>query len=161
MEKSFHTEKDSVDKEWLKLTLDKYYHPEKYFTPEEIVIKPTFGELFDSFLEKHPLSEVRKKNFRVIKRAILRYELYVRTTKRGQKDFVLDVDTVTPETLRDMWDFSRTSTDTTSFIRPSMRLFPKEDTTASWQEHPDRLLFKNTHLLPVVLRQQADRQQTV
>ncbi len=105
VEKSFHTEKDSVDKEWLKLTLDKYYHPEKYFTPEEIVIKPTFGELFDSFLGKHPLSEVRKKNFRVIKRAILRYELYVRTTKRGQKDFVLDVDTVTPETLRDMWDF--------------------------------------------------------
>ena len=50
VEKSFHTEKESVDKEWLKLTLDRYYHPEKYFTPEEIVIKPTFGELFDSFL---------------------------------------------------------------------------------------------------------------
>lgn len=43
--------KESVDKEWLKLTLDRYYHPEKYFTPEEIAIKPTFGELFDSFLE--------------------------------------------------------------------------------------------------------------
>ena len=85
VEKSFHTEKESVDKEWLKLTLDRYYHPEKYFTPEEIVIKPTFGELFDSFLEKHPLSEVRKKNFRVVKRALLRYELYVRETKRGQK----------------------------------------------------------------------------
>ena len=70
VEKSFHTEKESVDKEWLKLTLDRYYHPEKYFTPEEIVIKPTFGELFDSFLEKHPLSEVRKKNFRVVKRAL-------------------------------------------------------------------------------------------
>lgn len=105
VEKSFHTEKESVDKEWLKLTLDRYYHPEKYFTPEEIVIKSTFGELFDSFLEKHPLSEVRKKNFRVVKRALLRYELYVRETKRGQKGFVLDVDTVTPETLRDMWDF--------------------------------------------------------
>lgn len=105
VEKSFHTEKESVDKEWLKLTLDRYYHPEKYFTPEEIAIKPTFGELFDSFLEKHPLSEVRKKNFRVVKRALLRYELYVRETKRGQKGFVLDVDTVTPETLRDMWDF--------------------------------------------------------
>ena len=34
VEKSFHTEKESVDKEWLKLTLDRYYHPEKYFTPE-------------------------------------------------------------------------------------------------------------------------------
>ena len=51
------------------------------------------------------ISEVRKKNFRVVKRALLRYELYVRETKRGQKGFVLDIDTVTPETLRDMWDF--------------------------------------------------------
>lgn len=73
--------------------------------PEQVVIKPTTGELFDEFLNKHPLSEVRKKNFRVVKRALLRYELYVRETKRGQKDFVLDVDLVTPDTLRDMWDF--------------------------------------------------------
>lgn len=53
--------------------------------PEQVVIKPTTGELFDEFLNKHPLSEVRKKNFRVVKRALLRYELYVRETKRGQK----------------------------------------------------------------------------
>ena len=105
MEKSFQAEKDAIDKEWLKLTLDKYYHPEKYFIPEEVVIKPTIGELFDEFLNKHPLSEVRKKNFRVVKRALLRYELYVQQTKRGQKDFTLDVDAVTPDTLRDMWDF--------------------------------------------------------
>jgi len=73
--------------------------------PEEVVIKPTIGELFDEFLNKHPLSEVRKKNFRVVKRALLRYELYVRATKRGQKGFIFDVDLVTPNTLRDMWDF--------------------------------------------------------
>ena len=42
MEKSFQAEKDAIDKEWLKLTLDKYYHPEKYFIPEEVVIKPTW-----------------------------------------------------------------------------------------------------------------------
>ena len=30
---------------------------------------------------------------------------YVRATKRGQKGFILDVDLVTPDTLRDMWDF--------------------------------------------------------
>ena len=36
-----------------------------------------------------------------------RYELYVRATKRGQKGFILDVDLVTPDTLRDMWDFFR------------------------------------------------------
>lgn len=105
IEKTYQLEKEFIDKEWLKITLDKYYHPEKYFVPEEITIKPTIGELFDEFLRKHPLSEVRQKNFRVVKRAILRYELYVRETKRGQKNFILDIDMVTPDTLRDMWNF--------------------------------------------------------
>lgn len=61
--------------------------------------------MFDEFLEKHRLSEVRKKNFRVVKRSMLRYELYVKKTKRNRKDFVLDVNEVTRETLADMWDF--------------------------------------------------------
>ena len=96
-----------ADSEWLSTLIDKYHHPNRYKTKEEIEAenKPLLLELFSEFLVKHKLSEVRKKNFRVIHRALTRYELYVRTTKRGQKDFVLDVDTVTPETLRDMWDF--------------------------------------------------------
>lgn len=105
VEKSFLAEKESLDKGWLKLTLDKYYNPEKYLPPEEPIIKPTIGEMFDTFLERHPLSEVRRKNFRVLKRAMLRYELYVRETHKDQQNFILDVDTITPETLRDMWDF--------------------------------------------------------
>ena len=69
IEKVYQQEKETINKEWLKITLDKFYHPEKYFMPEQVVIKPTTGELFDEFLNKHPLSEVRKKNFRVVKRA--------------------------------------------------------------------------------------------
>ena len=67
--------------------------------------KPAFQQLLDEFLLKHKLSEVRKKNFRVICRAMMRYELFVRTTKRGQKSFTLDIDAVTADTLHDMWDF--------------------------------------------------------
>ena len=40
-----------------------------------------------------------------MKRGLQRYELYVRTTKRGQKDFTLYIDDVTSDTLRDIWDF--------------------------------------------------------
>ena len=68
-------------------------------------MKQTFEQLFDEFLDKHSLSEVRKKNFRVVKRTLLRYELYVRNKKRGNKDFSLDINEVTKETLEDMWDF--------------------------------------------------------
>lgn len=98
---------EEADAEWLNEIIDKYHHPNKYKTQEEIEAeqKPTFEQLLDEFLLKHKLSEVRRKNFRVVKRAILRYELYVRATKRGQKSFVLDIDNVTPDTLHDMWDF--------------------------------------------------------
>lgn len=98
---------EDANAEWLSEQIDKYHHPDKYKTQEQIEseTKLTFEQLLEEFLLKHKLSEVRKKNFRVIKRALLRYELYVRATKRGQKSFILDIDNVTPDTLADMWDF--------------------------------------------------------
>lgn len=101
------TSKENVSTEWLKEVVDKYHHPENYKTVEgvEAETKPTFEQLFNRFLKEHKLSEVRQKNFRVIKRACLRYELYVRETKRGQKSFILDIDNVTSDTLRDIWNF--------------------------------------------------------
>lgn len=101
---SYSEESDSV---WLSRLIDEYHHPEKYIPVEEIkeITKPYFVNLFDEFLLKHKLSEVRKKNFRVVGRAVRRYELFVQTTKRGKKDFYLDIDEVTPDTLRDIWNF--------------------------------------------------------
>ena len=98
---------EDANAEWLSEQIDKYHHPDKYKTQEQIEseTKLTFEQLLEEFLLKHKLSEVRRKNFRVIKRALLRYELYVRATKRGQKSFILDIDNVTPDTLYDMWDF--------------------------------------------------------
>lgn len=98
---------EDADAEWLSEMIDSYHHPDKYKTQEEVEAetKLTFEQLMDDFLLKHKLSEVRQKNFRVVKRALLRYELYVRATKQGQKSFVLDIDNVTPDTLQDIWNF--------------------------------------------------------
>ena len=96
---------ETVSKGWLKEALDQYYNPQKYNLEQESAIKPTLSALFDEFLEKHRLSEVRKKNYRVIKRALQRYELYIRATQMGKEDFTLDVDRVTADTLRDIWSF--------------------------------------------------------
>lgn len=100
-------QEEPVEKGWLKMAVDKYYNPRKYMTEEEILeeTKPTLHELFLEFLEKHKLSDVRKKNFRVIGRAMLRYELYVRATKRGHKKYEMYIDDITSDTIRDMWDF--------------------------------------------------------
>lgn len=35
----------------------------------------------------------------------MRYELFVRQTRRGMKHFTLDIDSVTKDTLADIWDF--------------------------------------------------------
>ena len=35
----------------------------------------------------------------------MRYELFVRETRRGMKNFALDINTVTKDTLDDIWDF--------------------------------------------------------
>ena len=56
----------------LESEIDKLLHPEQYEQP-----KQTFFEAFDEFLTKHPLSEVRRKNFRVLYRALKRFELYI------------------------------------------------------------------------------------
>lgn len=127
VEKSFHTEKESVDKEWLKLTLDRYYHPEKYFTPEEIAIKPTFGELFDSFLEKHPLSEVRKKNFRVVKEPYCVMNCMYGKPKEGKKALFLMLIPSHLKRFGTCGTSSRTNTNIMNCTRAFMKPFQKRE----------------------------------
>lgn len=107
LEKAYQANEEELTKDWLKISLDKYYNPKKYCTPEELAAdyKPTLNELFEEFLEKHKLSEVRAKNYRVINRTLNRYQLYVRATMKGKKGYILYVNEVTPDILRDMWDF--------------------------------------------------------
>ena len=89
------------------MIIDKYHHPNRYKTEEELMLedKPKLLQLFSKFLVEHKLSAVRVKNFKVIQCSLARYEMYIRTIKRGYHDFILDVDEVTADTLRDMWDF--------------------------------------------------------
>jgi integrase len=101
---SAEANKETLTSDWLENAIDKSLNPEKYGL---IPIQQTFFEAFDEFLEKHKLSDVRKKNFRVIIRALQRYELYTRKTKARQKDFTLSLDATTPDTLRDITDFLR------------------------------------------------------
>ena len=76
-----------ADAELLKEMIDRYHHPERYKTPEQIG----------------------------------------RATRRGHKAFRLDIDEVTADTLRDMWDFLRTSINTTNNTPRSTNRFPKSE----------------------------------
>ncbi|GHV09845.1 transposase [Bacteroidia bacterium] len=79
----------------LESEIDKIVHPEQYEQPQQ-----TFFGAFDEFLTKHPLSEVRRKNFRVLYRALKRFELYIQKTDRKRNNFKLDLDTVMADTLQ-------------------------------------------------------------
>lgn len=97
-------EPDVVTKKWLEGVLDKHYHPEKY--DDQKTVNPLdFEALFDEFMVKHPVSEVRAKNNRVVKRAVMRFELFRRATVKGQKKYFFNVKTTTPEILDDLWNF--------------------------------------------------------
>lgn len=52
-------------------------------------------------------SDVWKKNFDVLVRALRRYEMFVRLSDKERKDFTLDIDTISNETLSDIESYLR------------------------------------------------------
>jgi integrase len=96
--------KEDLTSDWLELEIDKAINPGKYISEETASQVETFFEIFDEFLSKRKLSTVRINNFKVIKRALQRYELYKAYMKKPVK---LTLDTVTSNTLRDIEDFMR------------------------------------------------------
>lgn len=89
--------KEGLTSNWLEIEVDKKLNPEKYAAPEDT--PQTFFEAFDEFLNKRKISDVRKKNFRVIGRAFQRYELY--RSIKTQQNFSLELNSITPDILRD------------------------------------------------------------
>lgn len=107
--------------------------------------------LFDEFLEKHKLSEVRKKNYWVVKRGLQRYELYVRMIKWEQKDFTLYIDDVTSDTLCDVWGFFRERIPILPALSGRLRCDPRSANAATaWKEHFIGLLFADSDVLLLV-----------
>jgi integrase len=102
IEKEFSISNDNaIDAGWLKSAVKCFYDPSMIILHE----KPDIHSLMAEFLQKHQISEVRKNNYRVIDRALNRYELYVRATVRGKKTYRLDIDGISPDTLHDIFLF--------------------------------------------------------
>ena len=87
-------DKEALNSGLLDIEIDKRLHPEKY--PSEAIEK-TFFVAFDDFLKTHPLSEVLKTNYKVVKRALQRFELYQQKTVNSE--YQITFDNFTTETL--------------------------------------------------------------
>jgi integrase len=92
-------DKSILTSEWLEDSIAKELHPERY-----AVKKQTFFDAFEECILKRNISDVRKKNFRVVIRMLRRYELY---RKENQSDFTLSFDTFDTNTLDDVINFMR------------------------------------------------------
>lgn len=87
--------------DWLTSVIKLYAKMKSSPAPRER--KKDIGDLFDRFLENRDCAESRKKQYRVVKRVLQRYELFVRETR--QKNYQLDVKRVDADTLYDLWNF--------------------------------------------------------
>lgn len=102
-----NTDKSTVTSEWLKTLIDKFHHPEKYKSKEERTKRQSFFDTMEEYLKDTKYSEVREKNFRVLIRALKRYEMFIRLSDKVQKDFILDIDTIDKERILDIESFLR------------------------------------------------------
>ena len=96
----YNEKKEDLTSEILENEIDKALNPEKYGLKEK---QQSFIETFTQFIEERKISDVRKRNFQVINRALQRYELYNQCY--GMKDYKLSFNNFTSTTLRDIENF--------------------------------------------------------
>lgn len=101
------TPKADITGDWLKQTVDAHLHPEKYMTIEQKGKDRTFYELVEEYLSKKQFSHDHINGFRVLVRAVARYEGFIRATEKNSKDFSFDVYTIDRDTLEDFMDYLR------------------------------------------------------
>lgn len=110
-------EKDAIKGDWLQKTIDRYHHPEKYVNPQMQVKKYSFFELMEDFREhakkkvngrrEGDKSDLWKRNFNVLIRALRRYELFVRLTDKQRTDYKMDIERLNADGLSEIEDFLR------------------------------------------------------
>ena len=87
------TPSDTLTKDFVVAQYDLFLHP-KPEKQKRQPREPNFFDIFEDYIEKKNISEWRIKHLRVLKRALMRYELYVRANGRGRYKIKLDDFTV-------------------------------------------------------------------
>ena len=93
--------KNIIGKEWLVAVLTKFSKQKDAPPPKEKSI--SFEKLFDQFLAEHRMADTRKNQQLVVKKAIMRFELYKQ--KSANKSFRFNVKNLTGASMKELWDF--------------------------------------------------------
>ena len=93
--------KNIISKEWLIKVLAKYSRQKDAPPPKERIL--SFEKLFAQFLAEHRMADTRRNQQLVVKKAVMRFELYKQ--KSSNKSFRFNVKNLTGETMKELWDF--------------------------------------------------------
>lgn len=96
-------DKESLTTDWLKELIHNFNHPEVVKAPRG----KTFFELAEEYITKRQLAQSHARVYRVLVRAVSRYEGFVRETDRSRKDYKWDINTVTRADIEDFSDYLR------------------------------------------------------
>lgn len=97
-----NTDIDTISKEWLKTVVSNFVFKE--VDPNSESKADSFFDIFEVFLKNHTLSKNRKDHYRVVKRALQRFELYKRVKNNS---FRLTLNSITVDTLHEISEFLR------------------------------------------------------
>ena len=86
-----------LTKDFIAKEIDRWRNPEKYAPKEVKSKKLSFDDIIDEFLKQKQLSEPRERHYRVLQRALHRFELYQRLTEK--KSYKFSLDTCTTEDI--------------------------------------------------------------
>lgn len=110
----------------IEVRTEKQEHPERF-------VKVSFYDMMEEYLSDTKYSEVREKNFRVLIRALQRYEWFVRLSDKERKDFMLDIDTMDKEVISDIESFLRNEH---TLLEEYPRIFKKIPNTIDKRRSP-------------------------
>lgn len=97
-------DKSNLTSDWLKETIDKFNHPEKYCVKSAA---KSFYDLVEMYISRRQLAPSHYKDFYVLARAISRFEGFIRATEPSQKTFAFAIDTVSRNDIEALADYLR------------------------------------------------------
>lgn len=98
--------KELQKNDWLRRAVERWHHPETEAAGAH-VDGDDLPSLMEAYLKEKNFSEVRERQFRVLLRALLRYQGFVRATDKERANYIFDINTVTSDEIEDFFDYFR------------------------------------------------------
>ena len=98
-------EKGKIDRDWLAKAIKEFTKNKGHAVVSAAEKTHPFKKVFQDFLNERNFDAARQRQYRVLERAVYRFEEYIRVTKPRRKNFIFDVRLVDENDLADLYDF--------------------------------------------------------